>query len=74
MPRLNLAEDIGPRPGQANVTHHSQTRPAPIGDHPQRQIDAVLLGVAEYERLLRKMEVLEDIRLPRIARARGGVA
>lgn len=79
MPRLNLAEDIKPLSEfRANVTTYiRQTRQnrRPLVITHNGKSAAVLLGVAEYERLQRKMEVLEDIRLAEDQLARGaGVA
>ena len=66
MIRLNLDEDVKPLSEfRANVTAcmnqiRETRRPLVITQHGKAA--AVLLGVAEYERLMQKMEVLEDIR------------
>ncbi len=67
MMRLNLDEDIKPLSEfRANVTTcirqtRKTRRPLVITHHGKSA--AVLLGVSEYEELMQKMEVLEDIRL-----------
>lgn len=67
MPRINLDEDVKPLSEfRANVTTcirqtRSTRRPLVITHHGKSA--AVLLGVAEYEGLMQRMEVLEDIRL-----------
>lgn len=67
MPRLNLDEDVKPLSEfRANVTTcirqtRSTRRPLVITHHGKSA--AVLLGVSEYEGLMQRMEVLEDIRL-----------
>ena len=67
MTRLNLDEDVKPLSDfRANVTacilQTRQThRPLVITQHGKSA--AVLLGVLEYEGLMQKMEILEDIRL-----------
>jgi antitoxin YefM len=67
MVRVNLDEDVKPLSEfRANVaTCIRQTRktrrPLVITHHGKSA--AVLLGVTEYEGLMQKMEVLEDIRL-----------
>ena len=79
MPRLNLAEDIKPLSEfRANVTTYirqaRQNRRPLVITH-NGKAAAVLLGVAESERLMRKMEVPEDVRLAADQLARGtGVA
>ena len=65
--RLNLDEDIKPLSEfRANVTAcirqtRKTRRPMVITHHGKSA--AVLLDVSEYERLMQKMEILEDIRL-----------
>ena len=67
MTRLNLDEDVKPLSEfRANVTScltqvRKTRRPVVITYHGKSA--AVLLGVSEYEGLMHKMEVLEDIRL-----------
>ena len=67
MVRVNLDEDVKPLSEfRANVaTCIRQTRktrrPLVITHHGKSA--AVLLGVSEYEGLMQKMEILEDIRL-----------
>ena len=76
MPRLKLEEDIKPLSEfRANVaTCIRQTRktrrPLVITHHGKSA--AVLLGVSEYEGLMQKMEILEDIRLAEGQLAQGG--
>jgi antitoxin YefM len=75
MPRLILDEDIKPLSEfRANVTTFiEQTRktrrPMVITHHGKSA--AVLLGVSEYESLMQKMELLEDIRLAETQLAQG---
>lgn len=77
MTRLNLAEDIKPLSEfRAHVTTcirqtRKTRRPLVITHHGKSA--AVLLGVSEYEGLLQKMEILEDIRLAedQLAQGRG---
>lgn len=77
MPRLNLDEDVKPLSEfRANVTTcirqtRSTRRPLVITHHGKSA--AVLLGVSEYEGLMQRMEVLEDIRLAedQLAQGRG---
>jgi antitoxin YefM len=67
MPRLNLDEDVKPLSEfRANVTTcirqtRRTRRPLVITHHGKSA--AVLLGVSEYEGLMQRVEVLEDIRL-----------
>lgn len=67
MPRVVLDEDIKPLSEfRAQVTRcitqvRKTKRPVVITHHGKSA--AVLLDVSEYEALMRKMEVLEDIRL-----------
>ena len=67
MARLNLDEDVTPLSDfRSNVTAcilqtRRTRRPLVITQHGKTA--AVLLGVSEYEGLMQKMEVLEDIRL-----------
>ncbi len=73
--RLNLDEDVKPLSEfRTNVTacirQIRQTRRPMVITHHGKSA-AVLLSVAEYERLLQKMEVLEDIRLAEDQLARG---
>jgi prevent-host-death family protein len=66
MTRLNLDEDVKPLSDfRSNVTAcilqtRRTGRPLVITQHGKSA--AVLLGVSEYEGLMQKMEVLEDIR------------
>lgn len=66
MTRLNLDEDVKPLSDfRSNVTAcilqtRRTGRPPVITQHGKSA--AVLLGVSEYEGLMQKMEVLEDIR------------
>jgi prevent-host-death family protein len=77
MPRLNLDEDIKPLSEfRANVTTcirqtRKTRRPLVITHHGKSA--AVLIGVSEYEGLMQKMELLEDIRLgeDQLAQGRG---
>ena len=75
MPRLVLDEDVKPLSEfRANVTTFIQQtrktrRPLVITHHGKPA--AVLLGVTEYESLMRKMEILEDIRLAETQLAQG---
>lgn len=75
MPRLILDEDVKPLSEfRANVaTFIRQTRktrrPMVITHHGKSA--AVLLGVAEYESLMQKMELLEDIRSAETQLAQG---
>ncbi|MEI6809658.1 MAG: type II toxin-antitoxin system Phd/YefM family antitoxin [bacterium] len=65
--RIILDEDVKPLSGfRANVTAclsqvRKTRRPIVITHHGKSA--AVLMGVSEYEGLMNKMEVLEDIRL-----------
>jgi len=67
MPRLLLDEDVKPLSEfRAHVTSclsqiRKTRRPVVITHHGKSA--AVLLGVSEYEGLMNKMELLEDIRL-----------
>jgi len=67
MTRLNLDEDVKPLSDfRSNVTAcilqtRRTKRPLVITQHGKSA--AVLLGVSEYEELMQKMDVLEDIRL-----------
>ena len=67
MNRVVLDEDVKPLSEfRANVTScinqvRNTKRPVVITHHGKSA--AVLLGVSEYEGLMRRMEVLEDIRL-----------
>lgn len=67
MTRINLDEDVKPLSEfRANVTScitqvRKTRRPVVITHHGKSA--AVLLDVSEYEGLMQKMEVLEDIRL-----------
>ena len=67
MARLNLDEDIKPLSDfRSNVTAcilqtRRTRRPLVITQHGKSA--AVLLGVSEYEGLMQKVEVLEDIQL-----------
>lgn len=76
MTRLNLDEDIKPLSEfRANVTAcirqtRKTKRPMVITHHGKSA--AVLLGVSEYEGLMQKMEILEDIRLVEVQLAKGG--
>lgn len=67
MTRLNLDEDVKPLSEfRANVTTCiRQTRKTgrPLVITHRGKSAAVILGVSEYEALMRKMEMLEDIRL-----------
>ena len=77
MTRLNLNEDVKPLSEfRANVTTcirqtRETRRPLVITHHGKSA--AVLLGVSEYEGLMQKMEILEDIRLAedQLAHGRG---
>jgi len=75
MPRLNLDEDLKPLSEfRANVTTcirqtRKTRRPLVITHHGKSA--AVLLGVSEYEGLMQKMELLEDIRLAEDQLAKG---
>ena len=75
MVRLNLDEDIKPLSEfRASVTScirraRQTRRPLVITHHGKSA--AVLLGVTEYEGLMQKMELLEDIRLAENQLARG---
>ena len=76
MTRLNLDEDIKPLSEfRANVTtcirQTRQTRRPLVITHHGKSA-AVLLGVLEYEELMRKMEMLEDVRLAEDQLAQGG--
>lgn len=76
MMRLNLDEDIKPLSEfRANVTTcirqiRETRRPMVITHHGKSA--AVLLGATEYESLMQKMEILEDIRLAEDQLANGG--
>ena len=76
MMRLNLDEDIKSLSEfRTNVTTcirqiRKTRRPMVITHHGKSA--AVLLGVSEYERLMQKMEILEDIRLAEDQLAHGG--
>jgi prevent-host-death family protein len=71
-----LDEDIKPLSEfRANVTAcirqtRKTKRPMVITHHGKSA--AVLLGVSEYEGLMQKMEILEDIRLAEVQLAKGG--
>ena len=75
MTRLNLDEDIKPLSEfRANVTTcirqiRKTRRPLVITHHGKST--AVLLGVSEYEGLMGKIEILEDIRVAEDQLARG---
>ena len=75
MPRLVLDEDIKPLSEfRANVTScinqvRKTRRPVVITHHGKSA--AVLLGVSEYEALMQKVEVMEDIRLAEAQLAQG---
>ena len=75
MPRLVLDEDVKPLSEfRANVTScisqvRKTKRPVVITLHGKSA--AVLLGVSEYEVLMQRMEVLEDIRLAETQLAQG---
>ncbi len=76
MTRLNLDEDIKPLSEfRANVTTcirqtRKTRRPLVITHHGKSA--AVLLGVSEYEGLMQKMEILEDVRLAEEQLSQGG--
>ena len=67
MQRLNLDKDIAPlsdfRARTALYIHqtHSTKRPIVITQHGKGA--AVLLDVGEYERMIERMELLEDVRV-----------
>ena len=75
MARLVLDEDIKPLSEfRAHVTScisqvRATRRPVVITHHGQSA--AVLLGASEYDALMNKMEILEDIRLAEDQLARG---
>jgi len=77
MPRLILDEDVKPLSEfRAHITSclsqvRTTRRPVVITHHGRSA--AVLLGVAEYEGLMNKVEILEDIRLAedQLAQGRG---
>jgi antitoxin YefM len=75
MIRLNLDEDVKPLSEfRANVTTcirqtRKTRRPLVITHHGKSA--AVLLGVTEYEGLMQKIEILEDIRLAEDQLAQG---
>lgn len=76
MTRLNLDEDVKPLSEfRANVTScirqiRKTRRPLVITHHGKSA--AVLLGVSEYEGLMQKMEILEDVRLAEEQLLQGG--
>ena len=76
MARLNVDEDIKPLSEfRANVTTcirqiRETGRPLVITHHGKSA--AVLLGVSEYEGLMQKMEILEDVSLAEDQLAQGG--
>lgn len=75
MPRILLDEDVKPLSEfRANVTTFIQQtrktrRPLVITHHGKSA--AVLLGVTEYESLMQKVEILEDIYLAETQLAQG---
>ena len=76
MMRLNLDEDIKSLSEfRANVTacirQIRETRRLMVINHHGKSA-AVLLGASEYESLMQKMEILEDIRLAEDQLANGG--
>ena len=76
MARLNVDEDIKPLSEfRANVTTcirqiRETGRPLVITHHGKSA--AVLLGVSEYEGLMQKMEIFEDVHLAEDQLAQGG--
>lgn len=72
---IRLSEDVRPlsefRANAAAFVEHVQTTQRPIVLTQHGRSAAVLLDVLEYERLVERVEVLEDIRLAEEQIARG---
>jgi antitoxin YefM len=69
--RLRLSRDIRPlsefRANTAAFVRHVQESRQPLVLTQHGRSAAVLLGISEYERLLERAELLEDIAVPAIA-------
>ena len=75
MVRLNLDEDVKPlsefRASVASCIRRTRQTRRPLVITHHGKSAAVLLGVSEYEGMMQKMELLEDIRQAEIQLAQG---